>query len=137
MHTKMKLLKALWMKKRKLNTINLDMVQVFNYLGKLKMESLVNTLENGIQMNKLEMDIVYFLMEVNIEDFKLKEYFMDRVCTGGQQKKDQNREIIIRALGQMEKCMAKENSNIKMVIQLKEHLSIIYISHLKKEESFF
>jgi hypothetical protein len=34
-------------------------------------------------MNKQEMVIVFFLMEVNTEDFKLKEYFMDRECTGG------------------------------------------------------
>lgn len=73
-------------------------------------------------MNKLEMGIVFFLMEVNTEGFKLKEYFMDRECTGGPKKKDRNREIIIKGHGLMVKCTAKENSNIKMAIQSKEHL---------------
>ena len=79
-------------------------------------------LESGISMIKLEMDIAFSRMEVNIEGSKLKGFFMDKECIGGLKKKDQSKEIIIKERGSMEKCMDKVNLNIKMAIQLKEHL---------------
>lgn len=47
---------------------------------------------------------------------------MDKECICGLKKKDQSKEIIIKERGSMEKCMDKVNLNIRMAIQLKEHL---------------
>jgi hypothetical protein len=67
-------------------------------------------------MKKLEMAIAYFLMEVNIKDFKSKEFSMDKECTGGLLIQKLTKEINIKEDGLMVKCMVKENSNIQMDI---------------------
>jgi hypothetical protein len=126
-------IRLVWAKlKKKLKNIKpnirrFDMDSVSSFLEKRLMVLKQGTLVNGSVIKWLEMVIIPILTEVSIGVISLMEHLMALGYFGGQCSKIQQRDIITKVPGWMERCKVKDSSFIVMVLFIRELFRITYI----------